>query len=819
MEEPQINNEEKNDSPNSPKIENNEEENIQDAQGDEKVEIEQEEEGQGGQEDQEEQEEQEEIEEEEKEEKEEIEPSKEIALLYESLLEFYSKKQFKKILKTIILKADKDEKFNLLEWKLLYLRTSTIQRILSKKNFVYFKSSKVPHFVEYIQKFNNDINNWISFTQELKYQNELLYADSFLEFIILFVLQKINILSRNYIHSRQIKDAIGILSLGVRLIKKTFNFMKNPDSYTLAGEIFLSLSSFMIAEEIFSTAKAYICASIKFLYLCLEITLFKSGINYKSFNLTEYNNEISQLSKIFFNLSVAFYQLGICYENEGDPYNALYAIKTSKFLGYFVNNEESELFKELVKEIEARLLMRNRIIIFFIEKNVKKEEMEEKAIKIKRIYHRFDQEERKRQKFRRIKNYVEKLKLVDIDDDEPDLFNKVGCKPINENVLKTTKQIHLLNFLMSNDFKDVINSMSKIEINKLEKDTVNKIQKRIIVLKNNERAKLEEKAKNEQLIKKLLEMQKQVKDIKKEKEEKILKSQNPNQNKVNINKSNTLISNSVSLTTTNTRHPRISSAYKSINRKYLLTHNEDQKSYKTIKTIADRPNSDSIYTSPSRFISTTDNYPSSKKKFYFSRDKIINAKNNINIFQKIKSSKTDKTNKNQKSKIKKNVFKYTPRYIPRYNYNDYYFNKKFKKKYNFLENQYDKEIEFQKQLLKTKFYKDYSLKPEPFNYRDLEKKVEEFYHTTYENELMNAKEKQIIFDKSELLNKARMPRRLFSADYHKLYSPNLKKEKDYLNMHQIKEMNDECINDITNKISKISSQEKKILRKKRKLLK
>ena len=38
-------------------------------------------------------------------------------------------------------------------------------------------------------------------------------------------------------------------------------------------------------------------------------------------------------------------------------------------------------------------------------------------------------------------------------------------------------------------------------------------------------------------------------------------------------------------------------------------------------------------------------------------------------------------------------------------------------------------------------------------------------------------------------------------------------------MHQIKEMNDECINDITNKISKISSQEKKILRKKRKLLK
>jgi hypothetical protein len=169
--------------------------------------------------------------------------------------------------------------------------------------------------------------------------------------------------------------------------------------------------------------------------------------------------------------------------------------------------------------------------------------------------------------------------------------------------------------------------------------------------------------------------------------------------------------------------------------------------------------------------------------------------------------------------MKKNIFKYTPRYIPRYNYNDYYFNKKFKKKYNFLENQYDKEIDFQKELLKTKFYKDYSLKPEPFNYRDIEKKVEEFYYTTYENELMNAKEKQIIFDKSELMKKTKMQRRLFNADHHKLYSPIIKKEKDYLNTNQIRETNDECINDITNKILKISSQEKNILRKKRKIFK
>lgn len=106
---------------------------------------------------------------------------------------------------------------------------------------------------------------------------------------------------------------------------------------------------------------------------------------------------------------MAFYQLGVCYENEGDPYNALYSIKASKFLGQFINNEEYELFNDLVKEIETRLLMRNRIIIFFIEKNVKKEEMEEKLISLKKVYNRFDQEERKRLKFQKYKNYIEKI--------------------------------------------------------------------------------------------------------------------------------------------------------------------------------------------------------------------------------------------------------------------------------------------------------------------------------------------------------------------------------------------------------------------------
>ena len=86
---------------------------------------------------------------------------------------------------------------------------------------------------------------------------------------------------------------------------------------------------------------------------------------------------------------------------------------------------------------------------------------------------------------------------------------------------------------------------------------------------------------------------------------------------------------------------------------------------------------------------------------------------------------------------------------------------------------------------------------------------------------MNAKEKQIIFDKTEIMNsnKAKTQRKAFVGNKNLFRFSILRKETDYLNPHQITERNDDCINEITNKISKIISQEKLILRKKRKLLK
>ena len=368
----------------------------------------------------------------EKKEEEEMDPSKEIELLFESLLEMYGKKQFKKILNTIVVRADKEEKFNLIEWKLLFLRTQTLLTILEKKNSTYYKSIIIPHFSDYIQKINTDINRWTPFIQELINLNQKNYANSFSEFLILFILEKCLILSKYNIHLGRIKYAISICSLGMRLIMRTFHFFKSPDTFELSGELLLYLSSLLIAEQNYQSAKNILNQSIKLSYMSMELKLFKNGINYKLFNLKQYKTEYPQLSKLFFNLSVSFYQLGICYEQDGDPYYAYYAMKTSKFFGNILKIPKFELFSDFIKKIENRLLLRSRIVIFF-EKFVKKEDLEEKEIIVKEPYNRLNYlEEKRKRKFEGIQKKIENLKLMDVDDDEPDLFNKVGAKPMKE---------------------------------------------------------------------------------------------------------------------------------------------------------------------------------------------------------------------------------------------------------------------------------------------------------------------------------------------------------------------------------------------------
>ena len=87
------------------------------------------------------------------------------------------------------------------------------------------------------------------------------------------------------------------------------------------------------------------------------------------------------------------------------------------------------------------------------------------------------------------------MKLIDVDNEDPTLFDKID-KKFKTNVNIATKQIHLLDYLMSDEFKKIIKNMKKIRINKLDYETINIIQRQIINIKNNQREKLSKQYKN-----------------------------------------------------------------------------------------------------------------------------------------------------------------------------------------------------------------------------------------------------------------------------------------------------------------------------------
>ena len=752
-----------------------------------------------------------------------VNPSKQkINLLYQTLFELYSQKQFKKVYKTMKLKSDRVGKFFLMEWKLLHLRMEALQQILDNKLSLYYNLNKISHFSDYMQDVNNDINNWIILIEELIIKQDKVYTESFIEFVISFILKKCLIIAKRYIHTGYIKDAIIALSLGLRIINESIKFISSPDTYYLAGEIFLYLSSFMITEKNYKTAMNLIGLAVKFNYKSLEIKLSKNINNYQLiFDINKYQNEIKILYKLIFNLAIAFYQLAICQENLNNSYNAYYSIKTSNFFLNFCNIKNIDLFKDLIEKIETRLLMRNRIIIFF-EKYIKKEELEDKIIKsnspLKRL---ISHEEKRQKKFNKLKIYLEKLKLIDVDEDEPDLFNRVGEKKIKPFALRLTKQLQLLNYMMNDDFKDIVFNMKKIEINKPNKETIYKIQKRIINLKNKQHFNLENNLQKKLKLKRKTEGIKSdnnnTNSGKKEKDEsneKIYKNKHRNFNKSNVLKSTTVLSNS---TTIPKKNSRIRSAFHRVDPKNLIKENS-KIYYNTNKALSAKDSSSyfSMYSTPSRYLSLCENNNNFSNKLkrsnIFLKKSVFHKSNSINIKLSFKPD-----NKNNKSTNKKNMFKYSKSKIatPKYNCNKYYLTKGFRNKYNFLEKQFDKEIEFHKNLLKTKYSQEELKRPEPPDLREIKENSQKVFYSTFINELMNVKEKQIIFDKREMkrISKPKVTKRFLTPE------PELKKlnlsENGFLSNEEIYEINDNYINKMTNKIYEISKHQKFVNRLKK----
>lgn len=446
--------------------------------------------------------------------------------LLKNILTFYQKGEFSHLLKLI--DTVNAPYYSFFYWKIAYIKILSYQEILRYKMYKYFKEKRIRKINSYFSIIlnsimeiimnlniisNNKNNNnfrdiysksvkspmFISFKKESKKENKKYLNDQIkikkiipgmIETIISHLLEYCFNFAKYCIYKNRIYDGIAILSLGMRLIQKTFVFVTSPDTLLWACNLCLFLSSLLITTKNYSTAKKYIIFILLMCLIGLEIRLnnnkdihFFMRINLDS------NNEMF-LNRIYFIMSIAFYHFGICLENEN---NITRAISLYKQSNYFYNKitdqfQEEKDFNLFIDSIINRLYLRLKLISFIKseEKNKKVVKEEVKLPKEKVKSFEIETIKKKEKKYEKVKHFIESLKLIELDDDEPDLLNKVRGKPYSKKVGIPTKNIHILNYLLDNKFNNFLNKTDKLEINNLSDEERIKIQREIRCIKREE---------------------------------------------------------------------------------------------------------------------------------------------------------------------------------------------------------------------------------------------------------------------------------------------------------------------------------------------
>ncbi len=415
-------------------------------------------------------------------------------MVFERALENFKNDAFKKTISYI-------QSVNLIEntfyyWQILYLKLCSYQEIIQKKLLKYYSSSKIFTVEKYFLIFNKEIQTFIKHIQQVNiYDNDDKYLPNKIECLITLILKQCHNYAKFCIYQNLIFDCVGFLGLAERLIRNTSNFFISPDTFHQVSSIYIFLSSLYIVSDNFETAKRYLILCLKTTFKELELRIGHDNYRQTLINLSLHKKEEEILEKIFLNMTICFYHLGVCNENEYDFDAAYQAYKQAKWFGKVIPNDDMIEFLVTIYNMEKRELLRYQMFDFF--KNEAQNIYDEPKKVKKKPKFLFDEEEKIR-KFEKLQTFLENLKIPEIDDEEPDLLNKVNQKPYSSKVIEPTKTIHVLNYLMENQFNDVIYKMKKIEINHLKKPTKEVIQKQIIKMKNDEREKISKKEKEKE---------------------------------------------------------------------------------------------------------------------------------------------------------------------------------------------------------------------------------------------------------------------------------------------------------------------------------
>jgi hypothetical protein len=380
------------------------------------------------------------------------------------LKENFNKGKFRKCLDDM---AEKETAFGhyLEKWRISELKIRCMLKIINKK-FAKYSGREIKGLDNWLRRVDDEIMKLIDFMNEEQSHgssSQLLYI---FEACIKFVLEQIYhyaLKARNEYH---MVDCTSFLALGERLLKYSTEFTLDPDSLYISEKILLFISSLLIADSDYETAKSYLANTLRLCYRELEMKYDWDGsINIKAI---PQEDEIF-LENIMLNFVTALYQVGVCEENLSNIIKAVEAYKQSKwFADNFLQKSNPELIefinKVLIRSTQYCHLIKNIKLYGSDYREKKRSEIIENS---PQIY--FDELKAIR-KFDKTKNFVEQLKPTIIEDDN---------KKYSEEVKSILSTVHMVDYLLSDPFKDILKEMKAINLNYMDKDEKEKIQKKL----------------------------------------------------------------------------------------------------------------------------------------------------------------------------------------------------------------------------------------------------------------------------------------------------------------------------------------------------
>ena len=455
---------------------------------------------------------------------------------FQNLIYHLNKNLTKKLYKKTIKEIDTLLQKNIFDsftqfWKLSILKIRANLRIIKRKIFKYFfiynDKSKFKHNINNVKKYINSAQEELVKLVESKI-DFIANNQEMLDSIIFCYFEYIYYVSLFHKKLGNFMEALSLLSLSITLYKQTILSVTSIRTFFYIEKCFLSLIQIFIANEDYDSSMEYLDLVIQicFKHLIFYIHDIYEGViindNKNNTYGTTSNNDISNtkksrdkkntsgninnitnsenekteevgdlvLKKILNNMIIVFLYKGICYENIGKIVCAIRCYgQCNWFLNKFFNGCNTSMTKLIYninkksREFKNSLNFLEKKINFYENQSKKNQNMGKFKPKLGVNTNKNSVDEFfYNTKFSKLINKLNNLKIIEID-----TVNKFEMKK-NIRCLSSRKRegrdkniflsgIRLLDTYLRDDFRDIIDHMDKIKSFDLDYSIREKIQK------------------------------------------------------------------------------------------------------------------------------------------------------------------------------------------------------------------------------------------------------------------------------------------------------------------------------------------------------